>query len=121
MNWSQWLANIYIVRRNVRAWGVAIGLAGLLLWAWYEWPAERVSQAEITVEVVSVSPPPAAQGKALTVMTVRLPDGRQWRLIVADNTRPEAGSRVSLIHERYADGSESFAFDRQRWLVEGGL
>jgi len=119
MSWSQWLADIYIVRRNVRAWGMAIGLIGLLLWAWYEWPAEMVSRQEISAEVVSVSPPPGTRSKALPVMVVRLPDGRQWRLMIGENTRPAPGARVPLIHERYADGSEFYAFDRQRWLVEG--
>lgn len=119
MSWGQWLADIYIVRRNVRAWGVAIGLIVLLLWAWWEWPAERISQQEISAEVVSLSPP-GAQGKALAVMLVRLPDGRQCRLMIGDNVRPAPGSRVPLIQERYADGSEFFIFDRQRWQVEGG-
>ncbi len=119
MSWAQSFADFLIRMRNIRAWGAAIGLAGLLLWAWWQWPAERVSQEEIAAEVVSLSPPPAPQSKALMVMVVRLPDGRQWRLIVGDNTRPAPGSRVPLIHERYADGSESIVFDRQRWRVEG--
>ena len=117
---GQWLADLYILRRNISAWLTAVGLAGLLLWSWWQWPAEMVSRQEISAEVISVSPPPAAQGKALTVMVVRLPDGRKWRQIIGDNARPATGTRVPMIHERYADGSEFFAFDQQRWQVEGG-
>jgi len=121
MSWAQSFADFFIRMRNIRAWGMAIGLLGLLLWSWYQWPAAMVSREELSAEVVSVSPPPGTQGKALPVMIVRLPDGRQWRLMISENARPAAGARVPLIHERYADGSEYFAFDRQRWLVEGGL
>ncbi len=120
MSWGRWLAHVYIVRRNVRAWGVAIGLVGLLLWSWWQWPAERVSQAAVSAEVVSLSAPMSAQDKTLPVLVVRLADGRRLRLLVGDNVRPAPGSQVPLIHERYADGSEYFAFDRQRWQVEGG-
>ena len=119
---GQWLADTYIVRRNVRAWMTAIGLGGLLLWAWLMWPPERVSLQNISAEVVSVAPPEAPPGtmknKPLTVIIVRMPDARRVRLILDANTRPRVGSQVPVAYELYADGSETFFFNRQRWLEE---
>ncbi len=117
MSWAQSFADFLIRMRNIRAWGVAIGLAGLLLWTWLDWPAERVSLENISVEVVSLSP--ASTENALSVVMVRLPDDRQVRLILAASDRPAPGSRLPLIHERYADGSETFALDRMQWQLDG--
>ncbi len=119
MSWAQSFADVLIRMRNIRAWGVAIGLAGLLLWAWLDWPAERISLENASAEVVSLSP--ASTENALSVVMVRLPDGRQVRLILAasDRPAPAPGSHLPLVHERYADGSETFALDRMQWLLDG--
>ncbi|HEB94761.1 MAG TPA: hypothetical protein ENI94_15150 [Gammaproteobacteria bacterium] len=115
MSLGQWLADLYILRRNISAWLTAVGLLGLLLWAWLSWPAERVSLEHVAAEVVSA----ASTENALSVVMVRLSDGRQVRLILAAADRPAPGSRLPLVHERYTDGSETFALDRMQWLLDG--
>ncbi len=117
MSRAQSFADFLMRMRNIRAWGVAIGLAGLLLWTWLDWPAERISLENSIAEVVSLSA--ASTENALSVVMVRLPDGRQVRLILAASDRPVPGSRLPLIHERYADGSETFALDRMQWQLDG--
>ncbi|NOX76290.1 MAG: efflux RND transporter permease subunit [Gammaproteobacteria bacterium] len=118
MGLGQRLADLYILRRNISAWLIAVGLLGLLLWAWLSWPTERVSLENVTAEVMSLSS--AATENALSVVMVRLPDGQQVRLILAASDRPAPGSHLPLIHERYADGSETFALDRMQWRIGGG-
>ncbi|MCF6209620.1 MAG: hypothetical protein L3J88_00765 [Gammaproteobacteria bacterium] len=117
MSRAQSFADFLMRMRNIRAWGVAIGLAGLLLWTWLDWPAERISLENSIAEVVSLSA--ASTENALSVVMVRLPDGRQVRLILAASDRPAPGLRLPLIHERYADGSETFALDRMQWQLDG--
>ena len=121
---GQWLAGIYIARRNAYAMVMAIGLGGLLVWALWSWPAERVSLQQLSAEVLSITPAqatsPTTKGRPMTVIVVRIPDGRRVRLMLDANTRPPLGSKVPVTYERYADDSETFFFNRQRWLEEGG-
>ncbi len=121
---GQFLANIYIARRNATALVTVFFLLGLLLWAWWVWPPERVSLQHYYAEVLSIAPPEAPPGtmknKPLTVIIVRIPDGRRVRLILAGNIRPSVGSKIPVTYELYADDVETFFFNRQRWLEEGG-
>lgn len=117
-----WIANRFIALRNARAWMTAISLFAILLWALWETPAERVEYRELTGELLTLTETLQTKNTpSLYMGMVRLPDGRQVRLMLPPRRPlPHKGDRIPLIYERYADGKILYAFDNTRWTADGG-
>ena len=95
---------------------VAVVLAALA-YAWWGSQSELTASERVTARVERIKE--TADGGPL-LLEAALADGRTlWVVIPRDGLRPEAGKRVPLIRERYADGTVRYRFDRAGWGASG--
>jgi hypothetical protein len=119
---GRFLINWYLANRNARAWVTAVFLLAFLLWAVWQTHAKRIEYKEISAQLVEVVGDQPTNTSGIYVGKVRLQDGKTVRLMLPPRRPlPQPGDSVPIIYELYDNGDVYYAFDNNRWIMQGGI
>lgn len=108
------LAQLFIANRNMRAAFTATGLAGLLVWMFFQETGPVVSKEHINAVVTGVEYEPG--GQTTSFLSLELPDKTALKLLINLKPAPKVGDTVPVIIEIYKDDKRYYSIDHRKWF-----
>lgn len=119
---QSFIADLFIIIRNARAWLTAFVLFCALLWTLWATHDKRIEYQELSGELIEIvvvgnnDDPIFYKGK------VRLQDGSA--VVITMSVRPpvpKVGDQIPVIFERYEGGKVMYGFNNAQWMSSGGI
>ncbi len=111
----------HIAYRHARAWGLAIALIPLFIWAlWQDNEPSQLLNSEASFGVVEhiATIEGRRHGTVSYYARVRLSNNKTM-VIPITRPIPKINDKVPLIRQTYSNGDQYYYFDKEKWMISG--